>query len=946
MPPVASWYSIQRPTDPPLPFNPFPDLPVFALEPGRFAFDDRTVNYVEIQRQIETERGIMDSLTPPPIANPVPLDAGIESFRAKLDRPSFTGPRTKLHMTFPPDFLPDPLLWWDVYFTPDLNAGFTWELYWSGSPGQSEFEVPTPPSETGFWLVAWGTDTRDDDGLPDGFEELTVSTDNLLLDSDGDGLRDAWEVHYGLDPNDSTGFQGANGNPDSDARTNIQELAAEKDPMDAEEDRPRVWIEAIDGVAMEPSNTALFRVHRERAPLNQALQVMFTLGGKAKHGPSNDPETDYTLATVTGTYPALAVAIPPGSASVDLTISPKSDARVEGGESVIVALSRDLDHYTIDWTRGRADAVIHDGNVLIPSLDAGLKVGVLKEGSSLKPEGAPTGTPIGLKYVAVACTGRNTVARIDAGSGAILGEYRALPERIAGNPPSSGLDGSPSRTTVDPFGNIWVGNRNDVHSIGGGEFGSATRIGLLVPGPQTRRYRKTDDGGFVEDSQGQYFRDPFAHNTCPDRDGDGFIRTSASIGSANVLGWMNAEDLDSVGGVSSAEDEAILEYVRVPATGVRSIALDRFGDAWIGGSLNSYQSKVDSVIGQNVNSTAVSPGCGGYGAVITPSGGTDRLWSALKTGSTLRMVLQAPYQPTCGAIDFGGDYGYGHGYGIAAHPTSGEAWQTLLDPWGIDEPPAGLVRWHADGTLYTNPDFSPKVYAHGSSYGAKGLTIDANGEIWVAHFQGPQGYGNTVGRVATDGQSFKTVNLAGASSNPHAPTGVSVGFDGKIWVANFGDDSDPATDTAMRIDPSLNGNDGAVDLEVELNQGWDVQTFPEKRARAYNYSDMTGFNNRIVNPTLKPRKGYWTVVQDGGVAGVHWSQVNWTPTTQPSGRLEVSVRASDDRLALSHSVFQTLLQSPGSVDLTGRFLEVRVAFVRVQESDQPQLDGLTLTFTQ
>lgn len=49
MPSVASWYSVQRPTAPPLPFNPFPDLPVFALEPGRFAFDDRAINYVELQ---------------------------------------------------------------------------------------------------------------------------------------------------------------------------------------------------------------------------------------------------------------------------------------------------------------------------------------------------------------------------------------------------------------------------------------------------------------------------------------------------------------------------------------------------------------------------------------------------------------------------------------------------------------------------------------------------------------------------------------------------------------------------------------------------------------------------------------------------------------------------------------------------------------------------------
>lgn len=262
---------------------------------------------------------------------------------------------------------------------------------------------------------------------------------------------------------------------------------------------------------------------------------------------------------------------------------------------------------------------------------------------------------------------------------------------------------------------------------------------------------------------------------------------------------------------------------------------------------------------------------------------------------------------------------------------------------------AGLVRWYANGTLYTDQG-SPVVYGHGSSGGAKGLTIDANGEIWVAHFEGEQsvGFGNTVGRVAANGQFVHNVDLVGSSSNPHAPSGVSVGFDGKIWVANYGIDGDPATDTVMRIDPSLDGGDGAVDLEVDLNEGWDVEPPLPQRARAYNYSDMTGFNNRIVDPTdppLKPRKGYWTVVQDGGATDVHWSQVSWTPATQTSGLLEVSVRASNDRLTLSHNAFQTL-PSPGNVNnVMGRFLEVRVAFVRVQESDQPELTGLTLTFT-
>lgn len=42
-------------------------------------------------------------------------------------------------------------------------------------------------------------------------------------DSDGDGLNDGWEVYYGLDPNDSSGNNGALGDPDDDGLSNYEE---------------------------------------------------------------------------------------------------------------------------------------------------------------------------------------------------------------------------------------------------------------------------------------------------------------------------------------------------------------------------------------------------------------------------------------------------------------------------------------------------------------------------------------------------------------------------------------------------------------------------------------------------------------------------------------------------------------------------------------------------
>lgn len=50
-------------------------------------------------------------------------------------------------------------------------------------------------------------------------------------DTDGDGLPDAWELSYGLAPDDPTGDNGAGGDPDGDGMTNSGEYMAGTDPQ-------------------------------------------------------------------------------------------------------------------------------------------------------------------------------------------------------------------------------------------------------------------------------------------------------------------------------------------------------------------------------------------------------------------------------------------------------------------------------------------------------------------------------------------------------------------------------------------------------------------------------------------------------------------------------------------------------------------------------------------
>ncbi|MDW8349818.1 MAG: alpha-amylase family glycosyl hydrolase [Verrucomicrobiae bacterium] len=55
----------------------------------------------------------------------------------------------------------------------------------------------------------------------------------ITLDSDGDGLPDAWEAQYNLDPNNPSGLQGASGDPDGDGLTNIEEFILGLNPSSA-----------------------------------------------------------------------------------------------------------------------------------------------------------------------------------------------------------------------------------------------------------------------------------------------------------------------------------------------------------------------------------------------------------------------------------------------------------------------------------------------------------------------------------------------------------------------------------------------------------------------------------------------------------------------------------------------------------------------------------------
>ena len=91
----------------------------------------------------------------------------------------------------------------------------------------------------------WGVNYSRIDGIKQAWEgeDLNLNgavntgeTDSNSYDSDGDGLPDGWEAWYGLDALDGNGNNGADGDPDNDGLTNMQEYENGTSPVSDDTD--------------------------------------------------------------------------------------------------------------------------------------------------------------------------------------------------------------------------------------------------------------------------------------------------------------------------------------------------------------------------------------------------------------------------------------------------------------------------------------------------------------------------------------------------------------------------------------------------------------------------------------------------------------------------------------------------------------------------------------
>ena len=300
-------------------------------------------------------------------------------------------------------------------------------------------------------------------------------------------------------------------------------------------------------------------------------------------------------------------------------------------------------------------------------------------------------------FIWIALSARGTIAKIDTGTGEVLGEYRTSPDGVGANP---------SRTTVGLDGSVWAGNRSS---------GYVVHVGLREAGQ------------------------------CVDRNGDGSITTSTGYG--DVLPWPAGGD---------PVDECILHLVDHVGTDARHVSVNADGNIWVGSAFgtNSRMFQLIEAASGAIIRTEGPFGCGGYGGLVDRQG---VVWSASSGSELLRWNPAEPavvgVNPRCLsvtnyglAVDNDGWIWVSSLSGNAVRKVSPDGY-TVLGPFSHGAANAqGLAvdeRGHVwvSSSLYCTSNCPVGHLRNDGTFvgsvtggaGSTGVAVDAEGKVWTAN---------------------------------------------------------------------------------------------------------------------------------------------------------------------------------------------------------------------
>jgi MYXO-CTERM domain-containing protein len=359
---------------------------------------------------------------------------------------------------------------------------------------------------------------------------------------------------------------------------------------------------------------------------------------------------------------------------------------------------------------------------------------------------------------------------------------------------------------------------------------------------------------------------------CIDRNNNGVIDTSFDKNGDGVIS-VNPADGEYFG----QNDECILTTIPVGPVNVypRGVAVDKKGKIWVcthnDGKLYRYNPNEPVALEATVTvgGNPYSLASGGDYVFVSSSSGTTR-----RVHIDTLAVSSVPCPGTYGVVaDPGGDVAWLGGY------FSGE------DVYRAD---------FAAGTCTRIDTGNGCVTA---------MTLDLAGNVWAANY-----CNHTVHKISPAGVLLGTYPAGG--SNPH---GLSVDFQGYVWVINHGPPS------VSKLDP----NTGTI-LGTYTLGGPGVPN-----ADPYLYSDFTGVQIDRIAPYA--RVGSWDAVYDSGAVGMPWQQIWWN--TEPQGAVPsetsmvISVRAANTMAALGQAAYKQVANGASLAGTVGRYIQVKADLV-------------------